>query len=30
MHFDSVRLKLGAANRQEAVALAIKRGIIVV
>ncbi|MEP7062123.1 MAG: LuxR family transcriptional regulator [Betaproteobacteria bacterium] len=30
MHFDSVRAKLGAANRQEAVALAIKRGIIVV
>lgn len=28
MHFDSVRAKLGAANRQEAVALAIKRGII--
>jgi DNA-binding CsgD family transcriptional regulator len=25
MHFDSVRAKLGAANRQEAVALAIKR-----
>lgn len=30
MHFDSVRAKLGAANRQEAVALAMKRGIIVV
>ena len=30
MHFDSVRAKLGAANRQEAVALAIKRGIIIV
>jgi DNA-binding CsgD family transcriptional regulator len=30
LHFDSVRLKLGAANRQEAVALAIKQGIIVV
>jgi DNA-binding CsgD family transcriptional regulator len=29
-HFDSVRAKLGAANRQEAVALAIKRGIIIV
>lgn len=30
MHFDSIRSKLGAANRQEAVALAIKRGIIIV
>ncbi len=30
LHSDSIRLKLGAANRQEAVALAIKQGIIVV
>jgi len=30
MHVDSMRTKLGASNRQEAVALAIKRGIIVV
>ncbi len=30
MHVDSVRAKLGASNRQEAVALAIKRGIIIV
>jgi len=30
LHFDSARTKLGAANRQEAVALAIKHGIIVV
>jgi DNA-binding CsgD family transcriptional regulator len=30
LHCDSFRSKLGAANRQEAVALAIKRGIIVI
>jgi DNA-binding CsgD family transcriptional regulator len=30
MHVDSIRAKLGAANRQEAVALAIKHGLIVV
>ena len=29
MHVDSIRAKLGAANRQEAVALAIKRGILI-
>jgi len=27
-HFDSIRSKLGAANRQEAVALAVRDGVI--
>ena len=27
-HFDSIRTKLGAANRQEAIALAVQSGVV--